>query len=401
VTLFDGQPKGGRPEARRLSLNRLSSELARALGSIGRIAVEGEVHRPSRRPGGRVYFTLKDRAAQIDVTVPAGRVRWSRTVAGERVLVTGTLEWANNWGRIQLVAEEVVPVGAGAVAAMIAEARRRLAADGLLDRRRRPIPRLPEAIGVVCGSDAAVRADILSVVAVRFPGYPMVFREVTVSGAGAAEAIAGAVADLDAHPQVEVIILARGGGDATQLLPFSDEDLCRAICASATPVVAAIGHEEDRPLCDEVADLRCGTPSLAASAVVPDRAALEVALAASLERAAVVAERRVDAALQRLRSVDRDRAVTAGVERAAERLGRAAGRLELVHPRRRLAPAAAQLAAATREMDALSPVRVLERGYAVVRSGDGSVVRRADEAPPGTALDVQLADGHLDAVVVP
>ncbi len=399
MTLFDDLPPE-RPAVRKLSLVRLSAEVARALAAIGKVAVEGEVHRPSVRPGGRIYFTLKDRAAQIDVTVPSARTRRARVVDGERVQVTGSLEWSNGWGRMQLVGEEVVPVGAGAVAAMIAEARDRLRGEGLLDRRRRPVPRLPEMIGVICGSEAAVRADIESVVAARFPGYPVVFREVPVSGPSAVDAIIGALRDLDARPTVDVIILARGGGDATQLLPFSDEELCRAICDSSTPVVAAIGHEGDRPLCDEVVDLRCGTPSLAAAAVVPDRDALAAELTAWWARAETAVTRRLVEASNRLAAVDRDRAITAGVQRAGERLARAAGRLELVHPKRRLEPAAGALAAARREMEALSPARVLERGYAVVRSSDDqSVVRSARSVAAGAGLEITLASGRLTATV--
>jgi exodeoxyribonuclease VII large subunit len=395
VTLFDASPE--RSPVRRLSLVRLSAEIARSLATIGKIAVEGEVHQPKARPNGRLYFTLKDRAAQVAVTVPAARTKRAWVVDGQRVQVTGVLSWDNGWGRMQFVADEVVPVGEGAVSAMIAEARARLRADGLLDRPRRRLPRLPESIGVVCGSEAAVRADIESVVAARFPGYPMVFREVTMTSA---EAVMEGLRDLDLRQGVDVIILARGGGDATQLLPFSDEELCRAICATTTPVVAAIGHEGDRPLCDEVVDLRCGTPSLAAAAVVPDRDALLVGLAATWARAEAAVVRRLDDATHRLAAVDRDRAVTAGVERAADRLQRAAGRLDLVHPRRRLAPATTVLAAARREMEALSPARVLERGYAVVRRAeDGSVLRSADDASAGQRLDLQLASGRLAATV--
>ncbi|MDP9072946.1 MAG: exodeoxyribonuclease VII large subunit, partial [Actinomycetota bacterium] len=250
-------PASSQPAApRKVTLIRLAGEIARSLAAVGRLSVEGEVHRPRRVAGGRVYFTLRDRAAQISVMCPQGRAARCRTVDGERVCVVGAMARFNERGDVQLVAEEVTPVGDGAVAAMIAEARRRLEADGLLDRPRRAIPRLPEVIGVVCGSEAAIRKDIESVVAARFPGYPMRVVETVVSGPGAAISIMDALDDLVAMAGVEVIVRARGGGDATQLLPFSDEDLCRALCRCPVPVVSAIGHDGDHPLCDEVADLR-------------------------------------------------------------------------------------------------------------------------------------------------
>jgi exodeoxyribonuclease VII large subunit len=235
-----------------------------------------------------------------------------------------------------------------------------------------------------------------------------------------------------------VIILARGGGDATQLLPFSDEELCRAIAGSPVPVVSAIGHESDRPLCDEVADLRCGTPSLAAAAVVPDRQTLY----SDLERAGTAARSAIQLAAEssarRLASVDTLAAVRAGAALATGRLSRAEARVRMLHPRRQLAecsrrldgvdsrrpavlaaqharghllvvdwrrPAtdrllrsADRLAADARHLAALSPARVLHRGYAVVRR-EGSVVRRAGQVSPGQAVDVQLATGRLAARV--
>jgi exodeoxyribonuclease VII large subunit len=336
------------------------------------------------------------------------------------------------------VAEEVMPVGDGAVAAMIAEVRRRLEAEGLLARPRRPIPRLPAVIGVVCGHEAAVRKDIESVVEARFPGYPVRFCEASVSGAGAALAIMEALQALAADPEVEIVILARGGGDATQLLPFSDEELCRTIAGCAVPVVSAIGHESDRPLCDDVADLRCGTPSLAAAAVVPDREALD----AELERARTAARSAVRLGLEtsarRLQAIDTDGAVQAGAALAAGRLSRAGARVLVLHPRRHLAESARRLTridrrgpavrawqhargrltvvdwrrpaadrllrsadrlvADARHLGALSPARVLQRGYAVVRLDD-AVVRRADQVSAGQAVDVQLATGRLAARV--
>ena len=341
-------------------------------------------------------------------------------VAGERVAVTGRLEWVNDWGQFQLLAEEVLPVGEGAIAAMIAEARRSLERDGLLTRPRRLVPQLPSVIGVICGHEAAVRADIESVVASRFPGYPVTFWETTVSGPGAVDNIVGAIDELDARPEIEVIILARGGGDATALLPFSDEAVCRAVCATTTPVVAAIGHDGDRPLVDEVADLRCGTPSLAAGAVVPDGAALHGRLDGLLQVALGQATHRSAVATTRLAAVDRRRAVASAIDRAVARLDRAGAQRHLVHPARELDRACARLArvdwaarAATRlaaseqslghgwaQVEALSPARVLERGYAVVRRTDDSVVvRDPAQVLPGELVEVTVAAGWFSARV--
>jgi exodeoxyribonuclease VII large subunit len=424
---------------RTVTLVRLSGEIARAAATVGRIAVEGEVYRPNRTGGGRIYFTLRDRAAQITVMCPPSKVRRCRTVAGERVCVVGALNWVNERGQMQLIAEEVTPVGDGAVAAMIAEARRRLEADGLLDRPRRPVPALPAWIGVVCGNDAAVRKDIESVIAVRFPGYPVRFAETAVSGPAAALSIVDAMRGLAAEPGVDVIILARGGGDATQLLPFSDEELCRAVCASPVPVVSAIGHDGDRPLCDDVADLRSGTPSLAAAAVIPDRAALFADLSARRDAAKSAALVHLERAERRLGAIDTRKAAQDGVVLAATRLSRAADRLSLLHPRRQLAEATRRLerldrhapvdrvltrsharlgsigwrrpvterwarssdhlAATARHLHALAPARVLERGYAVVRIRGGAVVRGADQVSAGQVVDVRLARGDIAARV--
>lgn len=407
------------PGVRRVSLVRLSAEIARSLADLGRIAVEGEVHKPSRGASGRIWFTLRDRASQLRVTCPASRASRCRAVAGERVCVTGSIGYVNDRGELQLVAEEVTPVGAGAIAAAIAEARARLRAEGVLDRPRRRIPRLPSVVGVVCGSEAAVRADIESVVAARFPGYPIEFVEVNVSGPGAAEGIRGGLRRLDERVDVDVIILARGGGDAAQLLPFSDEELCRAIASCTTPVVSAIGHEGDRPLCDEVADLRSGTPSLAAGAVIPSWADLVTELERALAGAIGAIESRVGRADRLLTPLDPGTAAAAGLDRAHARLARSGARLDGLHPGRRLhdaqvrlrsfdwrspgrnraARAADALAAARLRLEALDPARVLERGYAVVRDADGRVVRDARDLTPGHAIAVQLARGAVDAHV--
>ncbi|MBV9934522.1 MAG: exodeoxyribonuclease VII large subunit [Actinobacteria bacterium] len=411
--LFPEAP--AQPSVRRVSLVRLSAEIARSLADLGRIAVEGEVHKPSRGASGRVWFTLRDRASQLRVTCPASRASRCRAVAGERVCVTGSIGYVNDRGELQLVADEVTPVGAGAIAAAIADARAQLRADGLLDRPRRSLPRLPSVVGVVCGSDAAVRADIESVIAARFPGYPVDFVEVNVSGPGAAEGILGGLRRLDERADVEVIILARGGGDAAQLLPFSDGELCRAVATCSTPVVSAIGHEGDRPLCDEVADLRCGTPSLAAGAVIPSWTDLVAELERALAGATGAVAARVARAERRMTPLDPATAASAGLDRAHARLARSGARLDGLHPGRRLADARARLraldwrspartraaratdglTAARLRLDALDPTRILERGYAVVRDASGRVVRDGRSLSVGDVIGVQLARGAV------
>jgi exodeoxyribonuclease VII large subunit len=415
-----GQSGSGPGDApRRLSLVRLSGEIARSMAAIGRVAVEGEVHRPQTFPSGRTYFVLRDRAAQVPVACPARHARRCRAVAGERVVVVGTLVWGNDRGQLILEAEEVTPVGEGAVAAMIAETRSRLEADGLLHKPGRPLPRLPRVIGVLCGADAAVRKDIESVVAARFPGYPLAVEETTVTGPGAAQSIVEALWRLCRRPQVDVVVLARGGGDSTALLPWSDEELCRAVAACPVPVVSAIGHEADRPLCDEVADLRCGTPSIAAHVVVPDRRKLDDEIAGLFGVSVAGARRQLELARERLEQADAGGSLALGLERAGSRLRHAGERFRWSHPgpavqvcRRRLEaydwrrPMAARLTSSGQRLEglarharSLSPQRVIERGFAVVRRRDGTVVRDPAQVQEGEMVDISVAHGLIAARV--
>ena len=286
MQLWDEPARGA---ARQVTLVRLAGEIARALGGVGRIAVEGEVHRPTTSRGGWVFFTLRDRAAQIDVKVPAGHARRSRTVHGR----------AGVRGRHLAVGQRPGPGPArrrGGDACRRGRHRRADRRDPPAAGRRRSarpappaLPVLPAVVGVVCGADAAVRKDIESVAAARFPGYPLYFEETTVSGPGASLPIVDALEAVVAAPGVEVVILARGGGDGPSLLPWSTRGGVPG--GGGLPGAGRLGHRPrgDRPLCDEVADLRCGTPSIAAAAVVPDRAGLLAALDGRLARAGVVA----------------------------------------------------------------------------------------------------------------
>ncbi|MDP1792916.1 MAG: exodeoxyribonuclease VII large subunit, partial [Acidimicrobiales bacterium] len=197
----------------------------------------------------------------------------------------------------------------------------------------------------------------------------------------------------------EVIILARGGGDATELLPFSDEDVCRAVAGCITPTVSAIGHDGDRPLLDEVADHRCGTPSIAAALVIPSEAELRNELDWYLEHTLRVVRTKVERAEARLDGEGPARALRDGIATAATRLERAGARLLNASPVRRLDAAGARLVGIATTLDALAPARVLERGYAVVRAADGSVVRDARVLAAGDAVRVEVATGQFEATV--
>lgn len=399
---------------RRFGLVRLVSELNRRITDLGRIVVEGEVHNPRRRPDGRWFFVLRDRAVQMDVTVTP-KARRVRVVDGERVAVTGAVVMNPQRGSLRIDADEVVPVGDGAVAAMIAESRERLRADGLLDRERRRLPLLPMSLVVVCGADAAVKHDIASVAEQRFPGFPVRFVEVTMSMAD------GIVAGVERAWRLlgaDVVVIARGGGDATHLLPFSDELLCRAVAACPVPVVSAIGHQNDRPLCDEVADVRAGTPSMAAALVVPELAQLRARMAAALEAGGRAAERRLERSDRRLAATasawlrgpdallaDAGRRLAAlelgpTVERRVEQSRRrldASVRDGLVE--QRLVASALVLQGLSDRVDALSPQRVLARGYAVARDARGQVIRDPSTLAVGDGIVVQVHAGSVEAVV--
>ena len=400
MSLFDVEAVGSE-EPRRLTLVRLSREVIDRLTGIGRVQVEGEVHGLKTYASG-ASFTLRDRAARISVWWSAGGRNQGqcRVTEGQTARVVGRVQFEPGRGSLRLAAEEALPTGAGAVAEMVAEARARLAAAGILERPRRVLPRLPATVGVVCGREAAVRRDIESVVVARWPGYPLRFCEVGVSGPAAGQSIAEALARLCADPQVEVVILARGGGDAADLLPWSEEALCHAIAAAPVPVVSAIGHEEDRPLCDEVADLRCGTPSLAATSVIPDRDLLWAELDGWIAQAAMATAGAAERARRKLATLAPGRALDARAASARHRLGRVADAVTHHHPRAALTRAKLRLASLEREREALSHVRVLERGYAVVRPhGGGPALRRASDAGKGEKVDITLASGTLVASV--
>jgi len=320
---------------------------------------------------------------------------------GERVHVFGRPELYEQRGEFKLRALTIERFGAGAHLASLERLKATLAAEGLFaDSRKRPLPFLPRRIGIVTGNDAAAKRDVVTTIRSRFPAAAVLVAETYVQGPRAAAEIVAAIGALCEEPDVDVVVLTRGGGSFEDLLPFSDERVVRAVAECPVPVVSAVGHEQDTPLCDLAADVRASTPTAAGKLVVPELAELF----GRLDRARGALARSVR------RSLDQDRQrLTRSVERLRARprlvVEREGQRLERTHERLRLAPALAVerkravLENSAAKLVALSPVQTLERGYAIVRTDSGDVVTAASDVSTGGRVDVTLADGGFGARV--
>jgi exodeoxyribonuclease VII large subunit len=347
------------------------------------IWVEGEVTEFRRQQGWQsVFFTLKDSTdgACLSVSMPRGRFDGLRLdlADGMTVHVFGRPELYEARGVFQLRALSIEPLGLGAVLAGLERLKQKLAAEGLFaPERKRPLPVLPRRIGVLTGNEAAAKRDFVTAVQARFPAANLLVAQTYVQGQAAPAAIAATMQTLAREPEVDVIVLTRGGGSFEDLLPFSDERVIRAVAECDVPVVSAVGHEQDTPLCDHAADVRASTPTAAARLVVPD----ERELRERLDTARTALARGAGAALERARSsLTRDR----------ERLDRAPA---LLVERKR-----AGLEGLVGRLQALSPRKTLARGYAIVRTDNG-ILRSSTELESGSLVDVELAEGGFDARV--
>ena len=347
------------------------------------IWVEGEVTEFRRRQGWQsVFFTLKDSTdgACLSVSMPRGRFDGLRLdlADGMTVHVYGRPELYEARGVFQLRALSIEPLGLGAVLAGLERLKRKLATEGLFaPERKRPLPVLPRRIGVLTGNEAAAKRDFVTAVQTRFPAANLLVAQTYVQGQAAPAAIAATLQTLAREPEVDVIVLTRGGGSFEDLLPFSDERVIRAVAECDVPIVSAVGHEQDSPLCDHAADVRASTPTAAARLVVPDERELRERL--DTVRAALA--RGAGAALERARSsLTRDR----------ERLDRAPA---LLVERKR-----AGLEGLAGRLQALSPRKTLARGYAIVRMDNG-IVYSSTDLEAGSRVDVELAEGEFGARV--
>jgi exodeoxyribonuclease VII large subunit len=367
---------------------------------LGEIWVDGQIAQLTRRPGMPTQFlTLRDADANISLSVTCPRgVLGDEVTEGSRIVVRARPDFWIERGTLSLRATEIRQVGLGQLLARLEQLRKLLAAEGLFaaDRKRR-LPFLPGTIGLITGRASAAERDVVENARRRLPGARFRIENVATQGPSAVTEVVEALQRLDADAAVDVIVIARGGGSVEDLLPFSNETLVRAVSAARTPVVSAIGHESDVPLLDHVADLAASTPTDAAKRVVPDLADELREIAGLRRRARDRVHRRLEregelmAGLpERMRRTVRERV---GRERAEAEQGRERIRRRL---RGLLEGAGADLAHVRARVRTLSPQATLDRGYAVVRRPDGTVLRDAAEA--SGALRIRVARGEFEAV---
>ncbi|MFD6455496.1 exodeoxyribonuclease VII large subunit [Nocardia sp. NPDC060220] len=386
-------------------------KVAQWIERLGSIWVEGQVTQINLRPGTRTAFlVLRDASVDMSLSLTCDPDLLRRLpvplTEGSRVVVYGKLHFFTGRGTVSLRVTEIRAVGIGELLARIERLKALLTAEGLFDARlKRPLPFLPATIGLITGRASAAERDVLSVAQNRWPAVRFVIRNTAVQGPTAVPQMLEALTELDRDPEVEVIVLARGGGSVEDLLAFSDEALCRAVAAARTPIVSAIGHEPDNPLLDLVADLRAATPTDAAKRIVPDAAA-ELAGVREMRARSAAALRGWVQREQHTITQLRSRPVLADPLRELnhrhdelERL-RTAARRTVDQLLRSESTTTLHL---REKLTAVGPAATLARGYAVVQRVAGPerhVVRSIDDSPAGSQLRIRVADGAVTAAAL-
>src|SRR5262245_43775524 len=394
------------PQPLILTVSQLTRQIKDAVeGNFPQVWVQGEVTNCTRAGSGHVYLTLKDDSAQVSAVI------WRNTAArmrfelhdGLEVVAAGPVEVYEARGTYQLIVEQLLPQGVGALELAFRQLCEKLSAEGLFAaERKRKLPRFPRRIALITSPTGAAVRDVLQVITRRWQGTDIVIVPVAVQGEGAAAQIAAALAAVHRIPRVDVVITGRGGGSLEDLWAFNEEIVARAIFECKIPVVSAVGHEIDVTVADLVADMRALTPSEAGELVVPFRDELRAELSRLQQHLMHALRSQAATARARLETLASRRVMNRPVERIHE-LARRIDELE-VRARRavrhRLAVVREQLSAFGGRLEALSPLRVLERGYSVTRHfHSGKVLRSSDQARPGDLVETLLQSGMLTSRV--
>lgn len=384
-------------------------QIAQAIGGwvdrLGAVWVEGQLTQVSRRGGSNtVFMTLRDKLADISITLTCPRAVVDSLptplVDGAQIVVQAKPTFYPNRGTLSLAVREIRLVGEGELLARLERRRQLLAAEGLFaDALKRPVPFLPRSIGLVTGQNSAAEKDVLENARRRWPGVSFTVRYATMQGPRCAEEVIAACQALDRDPGVDVIVVARGGGSLEDLLPFSDEALIRCIHGLTTAVVSAIGHEQDSPLLDLVADLRASTPTDAARRVVPDVAEQLSLVGRVRDRLRYAIRRQIETEAHQIlairqRSALRDPRVGLSERRAEVAMLRDRSRRTVGH---RIDRAQSELDQQIARVRALSPLATLRRGYAVVSDAQGQALSSIEGLATGATIHVRVADGRITA----
>jgi len=383
----------------------VSEAIGDYLSRLGSVWIEGELSEVTVRPGAQmVFMRLRDTSADMSISIMCHKSvleNVSPLPQNARVVMNSKVSWYAKSGSLSFSVKEIRQVGVGELLARLEALKTQLAAEGLFDvSRKQDLPFLPRSVGLICGRNSDAEKDVVENAKRRWPAVKFEIREVAVQGAAAVVEVSSALRELDANPEVDVIIITRGGGSFEDLLPFSDESLVRLAADCQTPIVSAIGHEKDAPLLDLVADWRASTPTDAGKRVVPDMDEELQKISNLRDRAARTIQGRIEFEISKIEQM---------MDRPSMRdpLNMITTRLEVITNLRArsfrstdaaLAIANEELASLRTQVRTLSPQATLDRGYAVLQKEDGKVVRSASELTPGERLRVRLAKGEAKVV---
>jgi len=383
----------------------VSEAIGEYLSRLGSVWIEGELSEVTVRPGAQmVFMRLRDTSADMSISIMCHKSvleSVSPLPQNARVVMNSKVSWYAKSGSLSFSVKEIRQVGVGELLARLEALKTQLASEGLFDaERKRELPFLPRAVGLICGRNSDAEKDVVENAKRRWPSVKFEIREAAVQGAAAVVEVSNALRELDQNPEVDVIIITRGGGSFEDLLPFSDESLVRLASDCQTPIVSAIGHEKDAPLLDLVADWRASTPTDAGKRVVPDMDEELQKISNLRDRAMRTIQGRIDFEIAKIEQM---------MDRPSMRdpLNMVTTRLEVITNLRArsfrstdaaLAIASEEIAGLRMQVRTLSPQATLDRGYAVLQKEDGNVVRSASELTPGDRLRVRLAKGEAKVV---
>jgi len=383
----------------------ISEAIGEYLSRLGNVWIEGELSEVTVRPGAQmVFMRLRDTSADMSISIMCHKSVLESVAPlpqNARVVMNSKVSWYAKNGSLSFSVKEIRQVGVGELLARLEALKNQLASEGLFDdSNKQELPFLPKSIGLICGRNSDAEKDVVENAKRRWSSVHFEIREVAVQGAAAVVEVSGALRELDANPDVEVIIITRGGGSFEDLLPFSDESLVRLVASCTTPIVSAIGHEKDAPLLDLVADFRASTPTDAGKRVVPDMEEELTKISNLRGRALRFLQSRIDFEVAKIAQfLDRPsmREPLTMITTRAEVISNLSARAHR-STNHRISLAREEIANLSTGLRTLSPQSTLDRGYSVVQKVDGQVVRRASEVTTGEHLKIRLADGTAAVV---